>query len=220
MSARRFALAAACAALVSATALATAPSAGATTASPHHGSSGTRSLAAVLAADGSGFDHNWNDFDILDNAVHAVLAAHPSSPVAVLADGNVRLTAFLPTDRAFRRLAHDLTGKWYQTESATFGALASAAGVSTIESVLLYHVVPGATLPAWKVLLSDGANLTTALGPTVRIDLRWHPKPAIVLVDKDPDAVNPRVILTALDINKGNKQIAHGIDEVLRPVNL
>ena len=31
--------------------------------------------------------------------------------VAVLADGNTRLTAFLPTDRAFQRLVKDLTGK-------------------------------------------------------------------------------------------------------------
>jgi hypothetical protein len=44
----------------------------------------------------------------LDNAVGAVLAAKPNSPVAVLADGNVPLTAFLPTDGAFRRLAHSL----------------------------------------------------------------------------------------------------------------
>ena len=30
---------------------------------------GTRSLAALLAKDGSGFDKNWSDYDILDNAV-------------------------------------------------------------------------------------------------------------------------------------------------------
>lgn len=49
---------------------------------------GTRSLAALLAKDGSGFDKNWSDYDILDNAVGAVgavLAAKPKSPVAVLA---------------------------------------------------------------------------------------------------------------------------------------
>ena len=42
----------------------------------------TRSLATVLAKDGGGFDRNPWDYDILDNAVHAVLAAKPSSPVA------------------------------------------------------------------------------------------------------------------------------------------
>ena len=74
---------------------------------------GTRSLAAVLAKDGAGFDRNWNDFDIVDNAVTAVLTAKPGSAVGVLADGKVALTAFLPTDRAFRNLASDLTGKHY-----------------------------------------------------------------------------------------------------------
>src|SRR6476619_1481339 len=103
------------------------------------------SLAALLAKDGSGFDNNWNDYDILDNAVHAVLAADPKSPVAVLADGSVPLTAFLPTDRAFRRLASDLTGKNYTSEKAVFAAVASL-GVPTVEKVLLYHVVPGKTI--------------------------------------------------------------------------
>ena len=56
------------------------------------------------------------DFDILDKAVHTVLAAKPRSAVAVLADGSVRLTAFLPTDRAFRGLVTDLTGHRRGTE--------------------------------------------------------------------------------------------------------
>ena len=60
---------------------------------------GTSSLAALLAKDGSGFDRNPNDFDIADNAITAVLTAKPTSAVAVLADGTVPLTAFLPTDR-------------------------------------------------------------------------------------------------------------------------
>ena len=72
----------------------------------------------MLAKDGSGFDRNWNDFDIVDNAVTAVLTAKPGSAVGVLADGNVALTAFLPTDRAFRNLASDLTGKRYTVRVA------------------------------------------------------------------------------------------------------
>ena len=40
----------------------------------------------------------------------------------------------------------------------------------------------------------------------------------VTLVDKDPDTANATVI--AADINKGNKQVAHGIDAVLRPVDL
>ena len=65
---------------------------------------GVSSLADVLAADGHEYDSNWKDFDILDAAVTTVLGAKPDSPVAVLADGNVKLTAFAPTDRAFQRL--------------------------------------------------------------------------------------------------------------------
>ena len=55
-------------------------------ASAHSGSAnakGTASLAALLAKDGFGFDRNWNDCDIADNAVSAVLAAKPTSAVAV-----------------------------------------------------------------------------------------------------------------------------------------
>ena len=68
---------------------------------------GKTSLAAVLAADGHHFDKKWGDFDILDAAVMAVLKEKPKSPVAVLAKGKVRLTAFLPTDRAFQRPRQD-----------------------------------------------------------------------------------------------------------------
>ena len=122
--------------------LAAAP-AGATTTSP-----GERSLAAVLTSDGNTFDRNWYDYDIVTEAVLAVLAAKPNSPVAVLADGSVPLTAFIPNDRAFQVLVHDLTGRWPSTEKKTFDQLVAAVGVDAVESVLLYHVVPGATIRA------------------------------------------------------------------------
>jgi hypothetical protein len=191
----------------------------ATSASAHSstqtGATGTRSLAAVLAADGSGFDHRWRDYDILDNAIHAVLKAKPGSPVGVLADGRVPLTAFLPNDLAFTRLAHDLTGKWYTSEQAVFADVASL-GVNTIEAVLLYHVVPGATISYRTALRSDNATLTMASGGTVKVDVvnRYF----VRLIDADPDDANPWVV--APDINAGNRQIAHGISQVLRPVNL
>jgi uncharacterized surface protein with fasciclin (FAS1) repeats len=175
----------------------------------------TTSLAQVLAADGHTFDKKWGDFDILDAAVMAVLDAKPKSPVGVLAKKKVKLTAFLPTDKAFRMLATGLTGTKPATEKATFNALASAAGIDVIEQVLLYHVVPGKTLGSGKVAKADGAKLTTAQGGTVTVDVR---KKFIALVDADPDMRNPRVIVT--DINKGNPQIAHAIDRVLLPIDL
>jgi hypothetical protein len=85
-------------------------------AAPAHAAPGTTCLADVLAADGNQLDRNWGDFDIVEKAVYAVLAAKPDSPVAVLADGDVRLTAFVPTDRAFRSLVADLTGDQLRTE--------------------------------------------------------------------------------------------------------
>ena len=185
---------------------------------PAEAALGQRSLATVLAADGHHFDRKWRDFDILDKAVSTVLAAKPSSAVGVLADGSTRLTAFLPTDRAFRRLVHDLTGKRPRSERATFNRLTKAAGVDTIEQVLLYHVVPGATITYAMAKASDGAALKTALGPVVRVDVRRHGR--IALLDRDFNDANPLIKRSARNINQGNRQIAHGINRVLRPGDL
>lgn len=176
---------------------------------------GTRSLATVLAADRAGFDRNWRDYDIVEAAVGAVLKARPNSPVKVLTDGRVALTAFIPTDQAFRVLASDVAKKRFTSEQAVFDAVASL-GIPTVETVLLYHVVPGATIDARTALRSDGVRLTTGQGGKVTVDVRAGKR--IYLLDADRDDRNPRVIQP--DINKGNRQIAHGIDRVLRPVNL
>jgi uncharacterized surface protein with fasciclin (FAS1) repeats len=201
-------------ALAVATSLATVAPASARTTHPL----GTSSLATLLAADGSGFDRNSRDYDILDNAVTAVLTNKPSSPVAVLADGSVALTAFLPTDQAFRRLAHDLTGHWYRSESKVFTVLAGKLGVDTIENVLLYHVIPGATITYKQARAANGATLTTALaGSTIKVRvIRCGHR--VSLVDADRNDRNPVVVKK--NLNRGNLQIAHGIDRVLRPVDL
>ena len=177
---------------------------------------GNTSLAEVLAADGTRFDKNWKDFDIVERAVLTVLEAKPDSPVGILADGTQRLTAFVPTDNAFRRLVHDLTGSTPKNEKATFNTVATV-GVDTIETILLYHVVPGATITSKQAAASDGAKLVTAQGKKVKVSVRTN---NIFLVDKDFDDRNPRLIPALLDVNKGNKQIAHGIHRVLRPVDL
>jgi uncharacterized surface protein with fasciclin (FAS1) repeats len=179
---------------------------------------GTQSLAEVLAADGSGFDRKARDFDILDNAVGAVLAAKPNSPVAVLADGNTKLTAFAPTDAAFRRLVADLTGKSYPREKRVFRTLAGAAGIDTIEDVLLYHVVPGAKVTYKMAKQADGAKLETALGKKLTVKVNHEGR--VVLRDADRNDKNAKVIPALRNLNRGNKQLAHGIDQVLRPINL
>jgi uncharacterized surface protein with fasciclin (FAS1) repeats len=175
---------------------------------------GTKSLVAVLTADKTGYDRNGKDFDILTAAVKAVLGAKPKSAVGVLANGKVAATAFIPTDSAFRVLVRDLTGKSPRNEADVFKAVASL-GIPTVEKVLLYHVVPGKTIDARAALKSNNAVLHTAAGVSVKVRVIGK---TIFLQDKDPDARNPRVI--AADINKGNRQIAHAIDRVLRPVNL
>ena len=63
--------------------------------------------------------------------------------MAVLANGKVRLTAFLPTVRAFRLLVTNLTGTQPATERATFRKIAKLVDVDTLETILLFHVVPG-----------------------------------------------------------------------------
>jgi hypothetical protein len=185
----------------------------------HAGKTGTKSLVKVLGADGVKFDKNWQDFDITEAAVLAVLDADPNSPVGLLADGKTRLTLFLPTDAAFRALVKDATGTKPKTEAATVEALLGLVDVKTIETVLLYHVVPGKTLDSKKVVAAakKGTKLTTAQGGTVKVTDK---KGNLVLVDKDPDLKDPTVILNGVDINKGNRQIAHAIDRVLLPVNL
>jgi uncharacterized surface protein with fasciclin (FAS1) repeats len=180
---------------------------------------GTTSLASVLASDGDTFDRNWHDFDILDQAVGAVLAAKPDSPVAVLADGTVPLTAFIPNDRAFQLLAHDLTHRWYSSEQKVLAAVASV-GVDTVEQVLLYHVVPGVTIDSRTALASNGAKLTTAQGGTITVTVWSRFFKIVQLRDQDRNDIDPFLVGSKLDINKGNLQIAHGISRVLRPADL
>lgn len=179
---------------------------------------GTTSIAEVLAGDGLEFDTTWKDFDILDQAVNDVITAKPRSAVAVLADGSVRLTAFAPTDRAFRRLVTEVAGTRPTDEQSTYDLL-STVGVDTIESILLYHVVPGAPITYRAAAKADGAKLTTANGAKLKVDFR--PKSGLVrLIDKDTDARNALVLPAAKNLNKGNRQIAYGVSAVLRPIDL
>lgn len=181
---------------------------------------GEDSLAGLLTSDADQFDKSAKDFDIVTEAALAVVAAKPDSPVAILADGTKRATVFAPTDQAFRVLVKDLTGQTIKSERKIFESLVALAGVDTIEGVLLYHVVPGKTLTSGKVLKADGARLMTAAGKTIKVDVRMKPSLRVTLKDRDKSAQDPKALLTALDLNKGNKQVAHGIDRVLRPMKL
>ncbi len=52
------------------------------------------------------------------------------------------------------------------------------------------------------------------------MDVQGRNVPTIVLIDRDRNDYNPRVNPWQTDINEGNKQVAHGITRVLRPINL
>ena len=96
---------------------------------------GTTSLAEVLLADTRKgqptFDSKGKDFDILTAAVLAVLGSDPYSPVSLLADGDVRLTAFIPTDAGFARTAKDL-GITARNEERLTNKLVGALGLEGI----------------------------------------------------------------------------------------
>ncbi len=205
--------------VLAAGAVAVAPAASAT--SPELG---TKSLAKVLGNDlvpGNGFDKNWEDYDIVREAIDAVIATKgvDGTPVAVLADGTVPVTAFIPNDRAFRKLIKNVTGDKLSTEKKTFNAVAGL-GIDTVETVLLYHVVAGATLSSIDAVVANGASIETALGADFGIKVASVDPLDVRLRDLDPDARNARLISGQLDINAGNYQVAHGIDRVLRPLDL
>lgn len=188
-------------------------SAGLFIAAPAKAETGTNSLAAVLTAKNS-FDKNSKNYDILTAAVLAVLKEKPDSNVKVLTDGNVALTAFIPNDGAFIKLVKALTGKTPKTESKAFKSVAGL-GIDTVESVLLYHVVPGDAILSPAALKANGAELNTALtGKTIKVSVKGT---KITLKDYNDMMKNPVVVLSQVDINKGNKQVAHGIDSVLQP---
>lgn len=183
-------------------------------ATPANAMDGNVSLASVLTATTPAFDKNGKDFDIVTKAVLTVLEVKPDSPVSVLTDGMTPVTAFIPTDKAFMNLVKALTKKMPKTEKATFDAVAGL-GIDTVEQILMYHVVPGATVLSPDALKSNGASLKSALtGKVLKVSVKGT---TIRLGDYNKKLADPKVILSAVDINKGNVQVAHGIDAVLMP---
>jgi uncharacterized surface protein with fasciclin (FAS1) repeats len=184
------------------------------------------SVLNLLEADGTAFDGNWYDFDILEAAARVVVSAPDkgSSTVLALADPAASLTVLAPNDRAFQVLAHQLTGKWYGTEAGVLGGIAGAItnGLKadledTLEAVLLYHVVGGkSTFADLKAL--NGKSVATVGGGSIGI--RYYSwLNTMVLRDADTDDANPWVINSKRNIAVGNS-IVHGIALVLRPINL
>jgi uncharacterized surface protein with fasciclin (FAS1) repeats len=185
------------------------------------------SVYAVLAAD-DGFDVNGRDYDILEAAAEAVVNGKPGTAVAALNNPAAALTVFAPNDNAFRWLVFSLTGHWYWSEATVLNELVGAvsglvgpdATIPTIEAVLLYHVAD----PKYGKVLSssvpglNGADISTVGGGTFRINVgKWF----VSLVDKDPNALNPTLVKSGLDIQTSNgNSVIHTISLVLRPLDL
>ncbi len=172
-------------------------------------------LAQILLSDSkkdakNGFDSNPNDFDIVTQA----LLLFPDLTAAA-SDPKANLTVFLPTDFAFRQLVRDLTGKTVYKESEIFKAVAGL-GVDTVKAVLMYHIIGGARIDYATALKADGASLTTLGGGTITVDVQGKVFKRVVLVDKDPDLRDPKVIIANIRAANG---IAHVIDRVLLPIN-
>ncbi|WP_380164623.1 family 43 glycosylhydrolase [Jannaschia sp. R86511] len=170
------------------------------------------SLADVLGADTSGPESpraaNGDDFDLLAVAVARVLAARPDSPVGILADPTQALTAFLPDDDAFVASLDAATGR-VTNEKVAAGRLRTAFTAAELEQVLLDHVVLGATLTSTEVLAADGAELTTAGGSTLTVEVDGG---QVSLLDADGEVA---ATVTAVDVNLGQAQVGHVIDRVL-----
>jgi uncharacterized surface protein with fasciclin (FAS1) repeats len=169
-------------------------------------------LAQILLSDSkkdaaNGFDHNPNDFDIVTQA----LLLFPDLVDAASKPG--KLTVFLPTDFAFRRLVKDLTGKVVFKESDVFKAVASL-GTDTVKAVLTYHIIAGAKINYVGALAANGASVTTLNGATIKVQVKHGWK--VFLNDKDPDLKDPKVIVADIQASNG---IAHVIDRVLLPIN-
>lgn len=158
-------------------------------------------IAAIAAGDAR--------FSVLVQALQFVDARLPGTDLlgALSADG-ADLTVFAPTDAAFGRLAADLgfTGN-IADEAAVVGFLTTALTAEILRDVILHHVSPGAKTAAdvgaaASVATLNGASLS-AEGP--------------VLVDSEPDLINPSLIQTDVAASNG---FVHVIDRVLLPFDL
>lgn len=170
-------------------------------------------LTEILNLQGASFDRNFNDFDVFTAVWMDVWGQIPNSPIQAISSGDVALTAFVPTDRAFQRVVKHLTGKTVKTEAGIAAAVLSL-GAETVEKVILYHVVIGDPILSPAALQANGTKLTTATTQTLGVRVSGT---TITLVDKHPKHTNAVVQLNLVDLNKGNKQVAHGINQVLLP---
>lgn len=173
-------------------------------------------LADVLDAQGGRTDRNWYDFDILAAGVDAAGLS------GALDDPSANLTVFIPNDRAFQALVADLFGPqyWFADEATVLNKLVELEGSApgTLQTVILYHAVPGRIDSSTALSVRWGTELTTLQGGTIAVKpLRFAG--TAMLSDQDRNDLDPFLVRSKLDIEASNG-IAHGISLVLRPADL
>lgn len=174
---------------------------------------GINAISTVIGVEDFAFDSDLSDFDIFTFLTLDVLGKRPNSRLWRMADGTVPMTAFVPTDRAFKKLVKALTGFSYEREREIYN-VARTLGTDKLNQILLYHFVFGAPLLAEDVLAANGTFLTTPRKVTIRV---VYDGTELKLRDKDRERINPRVILSRVNVNEGNNQVIHPINGVLIP---
>jgi hypothetical protein len=174
---------------------------------------GTQSIVQQLVAGGEDndgvFDINQFDYHITALLVNFVLAADPTGPLSILADGTRRATFFEPSDGEWVAFAHKLSGQALPlpsaaTEQATYGIL-KGLGVARLEKILSYEIVPGTTLTGSLLgppTISQ-ATYTTANGQTLLVKSDFG---VVTLVDNNPLTSDSGIVEAPM--NQGNRQIA------------
>lgn len=167
-----------------------------------------RSLADRLAASGTGFDTNGQDFDLLAAALDA------AGLTTALDDPGASLTLLAPTDAAFLRLARDL-GYAGGGEQGAFDAIVAALTtlgggdpIPLLTDILRYHVLTEAK-DRGEI---QGADTLATLLPGATLAPFGNR-----LRDGDPDATDARLVGETETLANGTLQ---AVDRVLLPIDV
>ena len=171
-------------ALLSVIAISTTPL---TTAAADEETLKTTPLVELLNLKTASFDSNLADFDIFTALFMDVWGLIPESDIQQITMGSDALTAFIPNDRAFRRLVTFLTGKTLNNESNIAMAVMNL-GEETVESVLLYHIVPNVTISSDQALSSNGVALQSLSGDSFTVKVSGS---TVTLVIRNPSTPTP-----------------------------